>query len=62
MASDICVTMCAMCVRSFSSVFSEICCYSFFDVEKKLILKKLYPDASLVSSNNESEVPAKKKS
>ena len=43
------------------SVFRNSWLQSCSDVEKKKDIKKLNPNASIVSSNNETEVPAKKR-
>ena len=53
MTSDICVTLCA--VKKFVFCVCEIRCL------KKRYKKKTDPDLSTVSSNSESEVPAKKR-
>ena len=59
MTSDICLTVCA--VKKFCCILWNFC-FNFVSVlKKKINIKNLDPDISIVSSNNESESPAIKK-
>ena len=58
MTSDICMKIWAVNMFFFNVLWNLIL-YSCFDIDKKIISKKLDPNVYVISSNIESEDPVK---